>query len=130
MIKAPMFPFKTNDTKGFRNYDSNKEVIKFHIKNLFLTNPGERISVPDYGIGVRRYLFENITQGLLNNLKDVILDQISRYMPYIRVEESAINDFPEENKISISLRYTILETAEKDVLTFELATTSEPDLAY
>lgn len=130
MIKAPTFPFKTNGTKGFENYSSNKEVIKFHIKNLFLTNPGERISVPDYGIGVRRYLFENITQGLLNNLKDVILDQISRYMPYIRVEESAINDFPEENKISISLRYTILETAEKDVLTFELATVSEPDLAY
>lgn len=130
MINAPRFPFKTNDTKGFQNYDSNKEVIKFHIKNLFLTNPGERISVPEYGIGVRRYLFENITQGLLNNLKDVILDQISRYMPYIRVEESVINDFPEENKISISLRYTILETAEKDVLTFELATVSEPELAY
>ena len=130
MIKAPMFPFKTNDTKGFENYSSNKEVIKFHIKNLFLTNPGERISVPEYGIGVRRYLFENITQGLLNNLKDVILDQIARYMPYIRVEESAVNDFPEENKISISLRYTILETAEKDVLTFELATVSEPDITY
>lgn len=130
MIKAPMFPFRTNDTKGFENYSSNKEVIKFHIKNLFLTNPGERISVPEYGIGVRRYLFENITQGLLNNLKDVILDQIARYMPYIRVEESAVNDFPEENKISISLRYTILETAEKDVLTFELATVSEPELTY
>ena len=130
MINAPIFPFKTNDTKGFKNYDSNKEAIKFHLKNLFLTNPGERISIPEYGIGVRRYLFENITQGLLNNLKDVVLDQISRYMPYIRVEESAINDFPEENKISISLRYTILETAEKDVLTFELATVSEPDLAY
>ena len=130
MIKAPMFPFRTNDTKGFENYSSNKEVIKFHIKNLFLTNPGERISVPDYGIGVRRYLFENITQGLLNNLKDVILDQIARYMPYIRVEESAVNDFPEENKISISLRYTILETAEKDVLTFELATVNEPELTY
>lgn len=130
MIKAPMFPFRANDTKGFENYSSNKEVIKFHIKNLFLTNPGERISVPEYGIGVRRYLFENITQGLLNNLKDVILDQIARYMPYIRVEESAVNDFPEENKISISLRYTILETAEKDVLTFELATVSEPELTY
>ena len=130
MIKAPMFPFRTNDTKGFENYSSNKEVIKFHIKNLFLTNPGERISVPNYGIGVRRYLFENITQGLLNNLKDVILDQIARYMPYIRVEESAVNDFPEENKISISLRYTILETAEKDVLTFELATVNEPELTY
>jgi len=130
MIKAPMFPFKTNDTKGFENYSSNKEIIKFHIKNLFLTNPGERISIPEYGIGVRRYLFENITQGLLNNLKDVILDQIARYMPYIRVEESAVNDFPEENKISISLRYTILETAEKDVLTFELATLNEPELTY
>tara|TARA_R100000388_G_C7221828_1_gene149425 strand:+ start:419 stop:811 length:393 start_codon:yes stop_codon:yes gene_type:complete len=130
MIKAPIFPFKTNDTKGFENYSSTKEVIKFHIKNLFLTNPGERISKPQYGIGIRRYLFENISQGLLNNLEDVVLDQIQLYMPYIRVEESAINDFPEENKISISLRYTILETAEKDVLTFELATVNEQELSY
>lgn len=130
MIKAPIFPFKVNDTKGFENYNSNKEAIKFHIKNLFLTNPGERISVPEYGVGIRRYLFENITQGLLNNLEDVILDQIIRYMPYIRIEEISINDFPEENKISISLRYTILETAERDVLTFELETSDEPELAY
>lgn len=130
MIKAPIFPFRTNDTKGFENYSENKEVIKFHIKNLFLTNPGERISLPLYGIGVMRYLFENITQGLLNNLEDVILSQIATYMSYIKVEEIAINDFPEENKISISLRYTILETAEKDVLTFELATVNEPELTY
>jgi len=130
MIKAPIFPFRTNDTKGFENYNSNKEVVKFHIKNLFLTNPGERIGNPDYGIGVRRYLFENITQGLLNNLEDVILDQILAYMPYIRVEDIALSDFPEENKISISLRYTILETAERDVLTFELTTSDEPSLAY
>lgn len=130
MIKAPMFPFKTNDTKGFENYSSSKDVIKFHIKNLFLTNPGERISLPQYGIGVRRILFENITQGLLNNLEDVIQDQISLHMPYIAVEEIAINDFPEENKISISLRYTILETAEKDVITLELTTFNEPELTY
>ena len=130
MIKAPMFPFKTNSTKGFENYYSNKDVIRFHIKNLFLTNPGERISVPEYGIGIKRYLFENITQGLLNNLEDVILDQISRYMRYIRVEDSSIGDFPEENKISVSLKYTILETAETDVLTFELSTVEQPELAY
>mgnify|MGYP001240016166 CR=1 FL=1 len=130
MIKAPIFPFRINDTKGFENYGSSKDVIKFHIKNLFLTNPGERISVPAYGIGIRAYLFENITQGLLNNLEDVILDQIQIYMPYIRVEDIAINDFPEENKISISLRYSILTTAEKDVITLELATTSESGPAY
>ena len=130
MIKAPIFPFKTNDTKGFENYSSTKETVQFHIKNLFLTNPGERISLPQYGVGVRRYLFENITQGLLNNLEAVILSQISTYMPYIRVEQIAIDDFPEENKISISLRYTILETAEKDVLTFELATVNEQELSY
>lgn len=130
MIKAPVFPFTINDTKGFKNYSSNKDVIKFHIKNLFLTNPGERISVPEYGIGIRRYLFENMTQGLLNNLQDVISSQISRYMPYIRVEENVVNDFPEQNKISVSLRYTILDTAEKDVLTFELETISEVEPTY
>ena len=83
-----------------------------------------------YGVGIRRYLFENITQGLLNNLEDVITDQIQTFMPYIGLEEIQVNDFPEENKLAVSLRYTILETAEKDVLTFELATQDEPQANY
>ena len=130
MIKAPIFPFMINDTRGIENYSSSKDAVRFHIKNLFLTNPGEKISNMSYGVGIRRYLFENITQGLLNNLEDVITDQIQTFMPYIGLEEIQVNDFPEENKLAVSLRYTILETAEKDVLTFELATQDEPQANY
>lgn len=130
MIKAPIFPFKVNDTKGIENFASNKEAIRFHIKNLFLTNPGEKISDMTYGVGIRAYLFENITQGLLNNLQDVISDQIGTFMPYISVEEIAVNDFPEENKISVSLRYAILDTAERDVLTFEVAALDQTQANY
>ena len=34
------------------------EVIKQNFKNLVLTNPGERVMLTDFGVGIRRFLFE------------------------------------------------------------------------
>ena len=130
MIKSPKFPFLSNQTKGFLDNTTNKQAIIFHLTNLFMTNPGEKISNPNYGIGIRRFLFENGVQQIVGNIKLLILDQIAIYMPYIRVNQSNVEFTPETNTLAISLNYTILETAENDVLTFEVSTAQNSSISY
>lgn len=125
MIKAPRFPFRFNDNKGYENNPSNKETIKFHLTNLFMTSPGERISDRDYGIGIRRFLFEPNVSAITGNIKVLIEDKIREYIPYIEVVNLNVVSFEEENSLGISLRYKILKTAEMDVISFEI---SSPDL--
>jgi phage baseplate assembly protein W len=130
MIKTPKFPIMFNENKGFLNTSSTKEVIKFHIINLFLTNPGEKISNGNYGIGLRRYLFELGSAGIEGEIQASVLFQINKYMPYIKVENSNVIFLEEKNTLSVSLRYMILETSERDILTFEVETTQMSNLQY
>ena len=37
---------------------SYKNEVKQNFKNLLLTSPGERIMNPDFGVGLRHFLFE------------------------------------------------------------------------
>tara|TARA_R100001443_G_scaffold42075_1_gene55340 strand:- start:218 stop:610 length:393 start_codon:yes stop_codon:yes gene_type:complete len=130
MIKTPKFPLVFNEDKGFLNNSELKGTIQFHLTNLFLTNPGEKISDGNYGIGMRRFLFEPGLQGVTQEIKSIMLSQIGAYMPYIRVDESSVFFLEEKNTLSISLKYTILETSEKDILTFEVATAEQTNLTY
>ena len=53
-------PLKSDDTAGFYtlNY-SVKQNTHQKLKMLLLTSPGERIMIPKYGVGLRRFLFES-----------------------------------------------------------------------
>ena len=59
MRAAPKLPLEFGDG-GMESYtdDEIKEIIKQNFKMVIMTNPGERIMIPDFGVGIRRYLFE------------------------------------------------------------------------
>ncbi len=130
MIKSPFFPFKFNNNKGFENYQSDKDAIRFHLTNLFLTSPGEKISDANYGVGVRRYLFENLTEGLVNNLEDEITDQVNFYLPYIKIIDMNIIPEPEDNKLAVSLKYEIIDEAVQDAITLVISGTDDSQPTY
>ena len=119
-----------NDNKGFLDHSSSKEVIRFHLTNLFLTNPGEKISDGSYGIGMRRYLFENGAEEIIDVIETQITKQLSTYMPYIQTNQVNVEFVEETNSLAVSLDYTILETSENDVVTFEIGTAEQSNLTY
>lgn len=120
MIYAPKFPLRFKEKKGFENVDNVKELVRFHLTNLLLTNPGEKISDPNYGIGIRQMLFENMTQGTLNLWTDKITDAIQQYIKYINLNETQIIPYFEENKINIKISYNLLRDTEQQILELSL----------
>ena len=121
MIHAPKFPLRFKEQKGFENVSGLKELVRFHMINILLTHPGEKISDPNFGVGVRSYLFENITEGLVNNMTAEVEEQLATYIPSVSVESTQVTPFPEENKLILTITYNIDETKEKDVLNLELS---------
>ena len=56
---GPKLPLQRDDING--NYSlitSYAEEVKQNFKNLLLTAPGERMMNPDFGVGLRNFLFE------------------------------------------------------------------------
>jgi len=91
-------------------YDSPSDLVKYHLKCLLLTAPGEKISDPSYGVGLRRYLFEMNNGTLTSNLTGIVASQVSRYIPSVRLERIIIPedfDMMDMNALSIKIIYSI-----------------------
>ena len=84
--KLPLLPDKTQP--GFQLIDEIRDLIKQNMRMILLTNPGERVMMPDFGAGLAGLLFENFSDSdTMSYYKGRIKTQISDYMPYVDLQE-------------------------------------------
>ena len=120
MIHTPKFPLQLGDRSLFEKAGEIKQVIMFHLRNRVLTYPGEKISDPSYGIGIKLYLFETITEGLLNNIADRIENQINRYLPYLNIRRINVSSPPDSNTLLVSISFEVPDLDIFEVLDLEV----------
>ena len=95
--------FPLNDVNLFKGTTTVKEQIKTNLINLLLTEPGERLYMPNYGVGLNGLLFEpNIDQ---ENLNSRINQQINFYIPEISLINTQVNFVEDEHKLFITISY-------------------------
>jgi phage baseplate assembly protein W len=90
------------------------EAIKSNILNFFLTGKRERVMNPNFGAGIREQLFEQITQGSVQNIEDIVKFGISDYFPQVKVNQLTVSSLPDQNLIQIYFSYSILNTNIQD----------------
>ena len=78
---APALPMSITPKGGIYLHKNTNANNRQQLKMLFFTSPGERVMNSDYGVGIKRYLFE--PQAITQVIKDRILDQVRKYMPHI-----------------------------------------------
>ncbi len=125
---AVKLPIKKDSFDGYALLKDLRSLSKQNLKMVILTNPGERVMMPNFGAGIRRYLFENTEdQHVPFNMKDRITDQVRRYLPYIRINDVLVtNNYKNvsiemsSNTYSIVINYTILPLNENDILSINL----------
>jgi phage baseplate assembly protein W len=74
------FPTGKN-SKNIFNKEYGSELVKSQVKQLLLVDKGERVMLPNYGIGLRSYLFSNITPEDVSVIRTDIKDAIVKYIP-------------------------------------------------
>ncbi len=98
-----------------------KEVVRQNFKNLVLTAPGERVMDPNFGVGLRNYLFEQISEQLYTKVATRIRTQVKRYLSFVTVEFITFDSMdtnPElgPNEVQVTIRYNILPLDTEDTL--------------
>tara|TARA_Y100000034_G_scaffold121788_1_gene166454 strand:+ start:28 stop:444 length:417 start_codon:yes stop_codon:yes gene_type:complete len=106
---------------GYALTKTYKENIAQNLKNLLLTVPGERIMDPNFGVGLREYLFEPNVSAIHLQINQNIREQVKIYLPFVSVEavnflttanqSLAVANFiapEEEHRLSIEVVYKIL----------------------
>ena len=87
----------------------NADAVKRAVRNLILTNFGERQYDPLYGGNIRAMLFENADDPLLQDqLKRQIEGAIKNYEKRARVESVSVDVKPDSNLLAIRIRFMIV----------------------
>ena len=93
---------------------TTQNAVKNNLLNFFLTNPPERYLNPTFGSGLRAFIFEQITTGNLDGLKEKIQFQLNQYFPSVVVSSLEIFQDPDYNTINVVLKYTVQDTVISD----------------
>ena len=92
-------PLIEDSNDGFRLLQTLQQVALQNVKMILFTEPGERIWDLNFGVGIKRYLFEQNTPSRRNQLELRISNQISTYLPYINILKLDINAISENDEI-------------------------------
>ncbi len=116
---SPKLPLRRNKVDGFALNTTYQEVIQQNLKNLVLTSPGERMMDPEFGVGIRNFLFEQNYIGLHNDIEDRIRTQVSIYMPFVTIERVTFSEDEASmvtNQLNVAIEYSVDTLAIFDLL--------------
>ena len=100
----------------FKTTYTTKESIKTNLINFFLTNKNEIYLNPIFGGNLRAFIFQQITTGNLDSLKEDIQYQLGVYFPSVVISSLNIDSYPEINQINVVLKYNIQDTGLSDTV--------------
>ena len=118
----PMFFSKNSFTRDI-NLKKALSSIRESVKNIVLTNSGERPFDSDFGASIYRLLFESVFDAVESfSFKVQLTNTIHRYEPRVSVDEVLIS-YDTNNRIDITIEYSINSLHTTDKLTISLERT-------
>lgn len=92
--------------------------ISQELQQLILTNPGERVNLPEFGGGARGLIFEEISDVTAGLTKARITQAITRWLGHrVTLEELLVETHNEI--IEIEIKYRIAGTKESRAMRFQ-----------
>jgi uncharacterized protein len=106
------FPPKVN-AKGGLDWSNGPDRIQDAIWIILSTSPGERLMRPDFGAGIKDYVFEANSEMMRTRLEQVISQALVRWEPRIELVSVSAQESPDqESLVLISINYQIRGTNE------------------
>jgi phage baseplate assembly protein W len=121
MTKANMYGYNPPFIGGSQNVMSRQEdvdLIKTDLRLLLLTVPGERVMRPSYGVNLRNFVFEDITDMSLSMLREELNEKIIEYERRIKVKKIDVIGDTERNGVQITIAF-VLRSDPSKVINFE-----------
>ena len=94
----------------------NEEAVKESIRNLVLTDKGERPFQPEVGCDVRYHLFENITPDTLGDIRNAIRDTIDSFEPRCELVDVDVTGLLDSNQLNVTITFYVINNEEPTTL--------------
>ena len=104
--------FTAHPVTGNIKKSINREAVKNSIKNIVLTNHGERFFKPKFGGNVTSQLFENASKFTEFNTARSIRISLQNFEPRAEIINCKVTSSPDNNNLTVSLKFRILNDPE------------------
>lgn len=98
--------------------NTNEEAVKSSIRNLLLTNRGERLYDSNLGSDIRKILFENFSPAMESVLADLIRTTIENHEPRAKINDIIVNSEIDDHYVTVTLVFSVINKEEP--ITLEL----------
>jgi|TARA_R110000824_G_scaffold16078_3_gene67073 phage baseplate assembly protein W len=102
-------PMKHDDVKGFfPGTSTTLSQTGSNIRNLLLTNRGERVGQPTFGGDLLLTLFEPMSDQLITSVEERISEAMVEWLPHVTVNKLNVEqDESEPNQLNIELEFSL-----------------------
>ena len=108
-------PIKPDDNNVFSLTKNSYDQVRHNLRNLLLTNVGERVYQPEFGSRLRELCFEQLDDALPQRVEDEVRRAVNFWLPYVNiVEVETLTE--EDNKSKIFVRVKFSTTLNSETL--------------
>ena len=110
------FPFRIDAASGQAAQAAYADHVDQMIRQVLLTDPGERVCLPEFGAGLRRLIFAPISAGLQASLQMTVSESLRRWLGdqitvlAVTVQTAADDSTLADSEILIFVEYELIET--------------------
>ena len=99
------------DRDGRVSWSSGPANVREAIRVILMTDPGERIMLPSFGAGLRKFLFEPNVAATHRLVEEAITHALLRWEPRIRLGSVEVAQDPvEPQQANVTINYTLVAT--------------------
>ncbi|MGD1865950.1 MAG: GPW/gp25 family protein [Phormidesmis sp.] len=112
------FPFRIAADGRSAQIKALEQHVRDELIQLILTNPGERLFLPEFGAGVRRLVFENAGEISAATAKATLTQALSRWLKQRVTPEELVVESNSET-ITVDLKYRVAGSPDQRRIRFE-----------
>lgn len=96
-------------------WSEGAENIRESIRVILSTEPGERLMLPQFGGGLRRFLFEPNTASTRRLIEERVTQALTLWEPRIRLESVTAEADPGDSRsVHVTIRYRLVSDGRRE----------------
>jgi hypothetical protein len=119
--KGMSFPPRVG-ADGHVTWSAGDDNVRESIRVILMTEPRERLRLPEFGAGLARFLFEPNTPATRLLIQERITLALARWEPRVRVESVTVEPHPAEPQTALAtIVYRMVANQQRERLSLSVA---------
>lgn len=119
-VRAIRWPFTVDRGRGeFAVEDDHARHVEQMMMQVLMTAPGERVNRPDFGCGIKRFVFSPMSEASASLVRVAVVEALERWLGTVIDVDRVEAEFREET-LSVTIAYALKVTGVRRYLNVEV----------